>query len=81
MSDRRRIDWHRQVLAELARTIADGASVRAFHAWTLLDNFQWAEGYTERYGLIHTDFHSQKGRIKDSGLWFGRVAATNRLDW
>ena len=58
-----------------------GPSVRAFHAWTLLDNFQWAEGYTERYGLIHTDFHSQKGRIKDSGLWFGRVAATNRLDW
>ena len=81
MSDRRRIDWHRQVLAELARTIADGASVRAFHAWTLLDNFQWAEGYTERYGLIHTDFRSQKRTIKDSGLWFGRVAATNRLDW
>ncbi len=49
------------------------------HAWTLLDNFQWAEGHTERYGLIHTDFRSQKRTIKDSGLWYGRVAASNRL--
>ncbi|CAI9407784.1 Beta-glucosidase A [Pleomorphomonas sp. T1.2MG-36] len=62
-------------------TIADGASVRAFHAWTPLDTFQWVEGYTERYGLIHTDFRSHKRTIKASGLWFGRMAATNRLDW
>jgi beta-glucosidase len=78
--DVRRIEWYRQVLAELARAIADGARVRAFHAWTLLDNFQWAEGYTERYGLIYTDFRSQKRTIKDSGFWYSRVAASNRLD-
>ncbi|HET6176399.1 MAG TPA: family 1 glycosylhydrolase [Candidatus Sulfotelmatobacter sp.] len=78
--DVRRIQWYRQVLAELARAIADGAHVRAFHAWTLLDNFQWAEGYTERYGLVYTDFRSLKRTIKDSGLWYSRVAASNRLD-
>jgi beta-glucosidase/6-phospho-beta-glucosidase/beta-galactosidase len=78
--DGRRIQWYREVLAELARAIADGARVRAFHAWTLLDNFQWAEGYTERYGLIYTDFRNQKRTIKDSGFWFGRVAASNRLN-
>jgi beta-glucosidase len=78
--DGRRIQWYRETLAELARAIADGARVRAFHAWTLLDNFQWAEGYTERYGLIYTDFRNQKRTIKDSGLWYGRVAASNRLD-
>ncbi len=78
--DGRRIAWYREVLAELARAIADGARVRAFHAWTLLDNFQWAEGYTERYGLIYTDFRNQKRTIKDSGYWYGRVAAANRLD-
>ena len=76
----RRIEWYREVLAELARAIDDGARVRAFHAWTLLDNFQWAEGYTERYGLIYTDFRNQKRTIKDSGYWYGRVAASNRLD-
>ncbi|MDR3494039.1 MAG: family 1 glycosylhydrolase [Ancalomicrobiaceae bacterium] len=78
--DVRRIEWYRQVLAELARAIADGANVRAFHAWSLLDNFQWAEGFTERYGLIYTDFRSQKRTVKQSGLWYSRVAATNRLD-
>lgn len=78
--DRRRIQWYRETLAELARSIADGARVRAFHAWTLLDNFQWAEGYTERYGLIYTDFRNQKRTIKDAGYWYGRVAAANRLD-
>jgi (2Fe-2S) ferredoxin len=77
--DLRRIQWYREVLAELSRAIADGARIRAFHAWTLLDNFQWAEGYTERYGLIYTDFRNQKRTIKDSGLWYGRVAASNRL--
>jgi beta-glucosidase len=77
--DGRRIEWYRETLAELARAIAGGARVRAFHAWTLLDNFQWAEGYTERYGLIYTDFRNQKRTIKDSGHWYGRVAASNRL--
>ena len=78
--DTRRIDWYRQVLAELARAIADGAQVRAYHAWSLLDNFQWAEGYTERYGLIYTDFRNQKRTVKDSGLWYSRVAASNTLE-
>jgi beta-glucosidase len=78
--DTRRIQWYREELAELSRAIAEGARVRAFHAWTLLDNFQWAEGYTERYGLIYTDFRNQKRTIKDSGHWYGRVAASNRLD-
>lgn len=68
------------MLAELARAIADGARVRAYHAWSLLDNFEWAEGHTERYGLIYTDFRSQERTIKDSGYWYGRVAASNRLD-
>jgi beta-glucosidase len=78
--DVRRIQWYRQVLAELARAIADGARVRAYHAWSLLDNLQWAEGYTERYGLVYTDFRNQKRTIKDSGYWYSRVAGSNRLD-
>jgi beta-glucosidase len=77
--DTRRIEWYRQTLAELARAISDGARVRAYHAWTLLDDFQWGEGYTERYGLIYTDFRNQKRTIKDSGLWYGKVAASNRV--
>ncbi|HSZ62830.1 MAG TPA: family 1 glycosylhydrolase [Terriglobales bacterium] len=77
--DTRRIAFHRQILAELARAIADGARVRAYHAWSLVDNFEWADGYTQRYGLTYVDFRTQKRTIKDSGLWYGRVAAGNRL--
>jgi beta-glucosidase len=77
--DTRRIEFFRAELAELARAIADGARVRSFHAWSLIDNFEWANGHTERYGLIYVDYRDQKRTIKDSGLWYGKVAATNRL--
>ncbi len=78
--DQRRIAFFREELAELARAIQDGARVRAFHAWSLLDNFEWADGYAERYGLTYVDFRDQQRTIKDSGLWYGRVAASNRLE-
>jgi len=78
--DSRRIDFFRAEFAELARAIHDGARVRAFHAWSLLDNFEWADGYTQRYGLTYVDFRDQKRTIKDSGLWYGRLAATNQID-
>jgi beta-glucosidase len=77
--DVRRIAWFREELTELARAIRDGARVRAFHAWSLLDNFEWADGYSERYGLTYVDFRDQTRTVKDSGTWYGRVAAENRL--
>lgn len=78
--DKRRTDFFRGELAELARAIKDGADVRGYHAWSLVDNFEWAEGYSQRFGLTYIDFRDQKRTVKDSGLWYGRVAAANRLD-
>ena len=78
--DERRTDFFRGHLAELARAIKDGADVRGYHAWSLLDNFEWAEGYSQRFGLTYVDFRDQKRTVKDSGLWYARVAAANRLD-
>jgi beta-glucosidase len=78
--DFRRIEFFRQELTELSRAISDGARVRAFYAWSLLDNFEWANGHTERYGLIYVDYRDQKRTTKDSGLWYARVSASNRLD-
>jgi beta-glucosidase len=77
--DERRTTFFKGVLTELARAIADGAKVRAFHAWSLMDNFEWTEGYSQRYGLTYVDFRDQKRTVKDSGLWYGKVAASNRL--
>jgi len=77
--DSRRIHFFRDELVQLARAIADGAKVRSFHAWSLLDNFEWADGYSQRYGLTYVDFRDQKRTVKDSGNWYGQVAADNRV--
>lgn len=78
--DQRRIDFHRGYLGALARAIAAGADVRGYHAWTLLDNFEWAEGFAQRFGLTHVDFATCERTIKQSGRWYARVAAQNGLD-
>ena len=77
--DARRIDYHRQYLQAVARAIADGADVRSYHAWTLLDNFEWAEGFSQRFGLAYVDFKTQQRTIKESGRWYAKVAAENRV--
>jgi len=77
--DSRRVSYHREYLAALARSIADGADVRGYHAWTLMDNFEWAEGFSQRFGLAYVDFKTQKRTIKDSGKWYAKVAAENRV--
>lgn len=77
--DTRRIDYHRQYLQALARAISDGADVRGYHAWSLIDNFEWAEGFSQRFGLVYMDFQTQQRSIKESGRWYAKVAEKNAL--
>jgi beta-glucosidase len=78
--DTRRIDFFKGHLAELARAIKNGADVRGYHAWSLLDNFEWAEGYSQRFGMTYVDFRDLRRTVKDSGRWYGRVAASGKLE-
>ena len=78
--DPRRIAYHREYLAALAGSIADGADVRGYHAWSLLDNFEWADGFSQRFGLAYVDFKTQQRTIKDSGRWYAKVAAENGVE-
>jgi beta-glucosidase len=77
--DSRRIAYHRGYLAALGQAIVDGADVRGYHIWSLLDNFEWTEGFSQRFGLSYVDFKSQRRTLKDSGLWYAKVAADNRI--
>jgi beta-glucosidase len=78
--DERRTDFYRGYLAALARAIEDGADVRGYHAWSLLDNFEWSEGYEQRFGLTWVDFATGERTLKDSARWYGRVAAENGFE-
>jgi beta-glucosidase len=69
----------RDHVAAVHRAIAAGADVRGYYVWSLMDNFEWAEGYSARFGLVHVDFGSQRRTIKDSGIWFRDVVAANAV--
>lgn len=77
--DERRITFLRGYLAAMGRAMKDGADIRGYHCWSLLDNFEWAEGYTQRFGLTYVDFRTQKRTIKDSGKWYGNLASAGVL--
>jgi beta-glucosidase len=78
--DKKRIAYLDAHLRELSRAIKDGVPVRAYHCWSLMDNFEWAEGYSQRFGLIYVDFeHGQKRMIKDSGYWYAKIAKENKV--
>jgi len=78
--DPQRIDYTARYLRELRRAIADGVDVRGYFHWSLMDNFEWAEGYRQRFGLVHVDYATQARTPKDSARWYARVIATNGGD-
>ncbi len=74
--DVRRIDYYRRHLAQVLRAKRDGVPVDGYFCWSLLDNFEWAEGYVPRFGLVHVDFATQRRLIKDSGYWFRQLLSS-----
>ena len=75
--DPNRIDYMHRYLLALRRAAEDGVDVRGYFAWSLLDNFEWSKGYSERFGLVHVDYVTQKRTIKDSARWYAGVIAEN----
>jgi len=57
-------------LAELERSADAGADIRGYFLWTFMDNFEWAQGYIPRFGLVYTDYETQKRIPKDSAYWY-----------
>jgi beta-glucosidase len=56
-----------------------GADVRGYFVWSLLDNFEWAWGYSKRFGVVHVDYATQQRRLKDSAEWYRELIRTRVL--
>lgn len=75
--DPNRIDYLTRYLRQLKRVAEDGVNVEGYFVWSLLDNFEWALGYQERFGLIYVDYPTQKRIPKDSFYWYKKTIAEN----
>ncbi len=75
--DERRVSFLQRYIAQVARAIDEGADVRGYYLWSLMDNFEWAFGYDQRFGITRVDFETQKRTIKQSGYWYRDVIANN----
>jgi beta-glucosidase len=78
--DLARIEFTKKYLCELSRTIRSGTDVRGYFHWSLLDNFEWARGYSERFGLVYVDYKTGTRIPKDSSMWYKAVIRNNGFD-
>ncbi len=76
--DTERVAYLEAHLDAVAGAIADGADVRGYFAWSLLDNFEWAWGYAKRFGIVRVDYETMERTVKDSGLAFARAIREGR---
>jgi beta-glucosidase len=79
VADPRRVRYIHDHLEAVLEARAAGVPVEGYFSWSLLDNFEWAEGYTKRFGLVQVDYATQQRTIKDSGKWYARVIELNQL--
>lgn len=75
--DPQRIEYMKMYLKGLKRAADEGMPVIGYQYWSILDNFEWAEGYDKRFGLIYVDYRTQERTLKDSALWYADVIAEN----
>jgi beta-glucosidase len=79
IDDRDRIDYLSQYLGAVARAIADGVPVHGYFVWSLLDNFEWAQGYSKRFGLLYVDYTTLERIPKSSFYWYRDLIGAGRI--
>ena len=77
--DVHRRNYVRACLKELHRGIQEGVPVKGYFLWSFMDNFEWQDGYSRRFGIVYTDYATQRRTPKLSALWYSRVMKENRL--
>lgn len=76
VSDPGRIDYVRRHLRSLKQAAVEGVDVMGYFYWSIMDNFEWAHGYQQRFGLVHVDYQTQKRTPKQSAYWYRDVIAS-----
>jgi beta-glucosidase len=77
VDDADRVDYLDGYFRAAREAIASGVDVRGYLVWSLLDNFEWAEGYSKRFGLVHVDYRTQRRTVKRSAEWYRDVIASH----
>jgi len=77
--DPQRVSFLRRHLEAAATAMERGVPLRGYFVWSLLDNFEWAQGYAYRFGIVHVDFETLERRVRDSGRFWASVAASGAL--
>lgn len=78
--DAKRVDYLRQHFLACQRAIAQGVPLQGYFLWSLLDNFEWALGYTRRFGIVYVDFATQQRILKDSAKYYAQVMRANAVE-
>jgi beta-glucosidase len=80
VNDLDRISYLRDHMAVVHDAIESGVDLRGYFVWSLLDNFEWAYGYSKRFGIVHVDYETQRRVWKDSAHWYREVIRANGID-
>ncbi|MCI5919937.1 MAG: GH1 family beta-glucosidase [Roseburia sp.] len=75
--DTDRINFLDSYIGAMQKAYEEGANIKGYFLWTFLDNFEWTEGYKDRFGIVYVDFQTQRRIVKDSALWYQKVMETN----
>ncbi|TVR67005.1 MAG: beta-glucosidase [Spirochaetaceae bacterium] len=73
-----RIAYLEQYTAAVHQALQEGCDVRGYFVWSLLDNFEWAHGYSRRFGIVHVDYRTQERTVKESGRWYAALMAARK---
>jgi beta-glucosidase len=77
--DEGRKSYLKSHVAAVLQAKDEGVPIQGYFVWSFLDNFEWALGYSKRFGIVYVDYETQERVVKDSGIWYGELARTGRM--
>jgi beta-glucosidase len=80
INDIERIDYLKKYIQAMNKALKEGANIKGYFVWSFMDNFEWAFGYTKRFGVVYVDYTTQERIVKESGLWYSRLCRDYKFE-